>query len=116
MDLKIEGKKLTQDNFRELINPKRLSKSQMLSLIAQAKRIQKFYAQVEGMLKESFVSMFDEDEFEFENEDWTATRVMQTRTTLSKDLVLEDMGQEWVEEHSTTTEFFVLNVREKKGE
>lgn len=111
MQIKIEGQVLNSENFTKLINPKRLSRVQLLSILGQAKKAQKFYEKVEGYTKEIFTAQFDDDEFEFNTDHWAAIRVERERTALDQDAVREEMGEQWFNAHKTTTSYYVLSVK-----
>ena len=110
MTVRVKGKSLTAINWQELLKPKTLSPSEMVDILGDVKAELKLLALVEGFLKETITATQDEDEFEFDADRFHVIRVAKTRFGLSKDMVLEDMGQEWVEKHSSTTEYFEMRV------
>ncbi len=109
--IKVNGTELTPDNFKELLNPKQLNAMQLVDILGDVKAEATFLKKVDGYMKELIAATQDEDEFEFEASRFFVTRVSKARFGLSKDLVLEDMGEEWVDNHSTTTDYFEMRIK-----
>lgn len=112
---------LNQDNWEEMINPADLSLDEATDLLADLKKLEAFGKKVGGFVKELVRAKIPMDEYEegyYAGTHFTVSVKQRTRAGgLNKPLILEEMGEEWVEEHSMDpTEYSEVRVKPIKPE
>lgn len=91
---------LTPDNWQEKINPKDLSLSDVSDLIGDFQSMFTFSKKMLGYMKEIARGKMGDD-MEFVGPHWELVRNFRTRAGgLNKELILDEMGEDWVIEHS----------------
>lgn len=107
-------KTLTLNNWREKIHLDDLSVPEMIDLMADCRKIQKLGKAVDGYMKEAIRARLPEGETEAHSDFFEIEIEFCERAGgLDKDRILEEMGEEWVAEHSKDpTEFEKVTIRE----
>jgi len=91
---------LTPDNWEERINLKDMSLDEMADLWGDLKVMEKLGEKVGGYMKEACKARLPEGETEFIGTNFRFELNDRSRAgNLNKDLILEEMGEDWVEEH-----------------
>lgn len=94
-------KDLTPDNWNDKINLNALSLDDLTTLLGDFKAMEAFSKKVGGFLKETVKARMPEGEDEYVGPVFAVFRNHRVRMGgLNRDLVLEDMGEEWVQAHS----------------
>ncbi len=103
-------KELTPDNWKEKLNLNDLSLDELISIWGDLKSMEKLAKQVGGFLREVVGPRLPEDAYDsthFHTERTEHVRV----GSLNKDRILEDMGEDWVEDHTNApTEYTQIKV------
>lgn len=105
---------LTPDNWQDKINPKDLSLEDALDILGDFKSMMAFTKKLEGFMKQVVRSkMPDEDEPEYTGRHFSVAVSLRSRAGgLDKPKILEEMGEDWVEEHSKPpTEYEEIRVK-----
>lgn len=104
--------KLKPGNWKEHVNPKDMSLEDALDALGDAKELKKFWTQMEGFLKEIVKSKMPEGEMEYVGHHFQVVLNERVRAGgLNKELIIEEMGEEWVEEHTNEpTEYLELRL------
>ena len=107
---------LNQDNWEELINPAKLSLDDAIDLLGDLKALEAFGKKVGGFVKEMVKAKMPEDEHDTPMYTGTNFEVKINQRTraggLNKPLILEEMGDDWVEEHSMPpTEYSEVRIK-----
>lgn len=107
--------KLTADNWKEhLGDVDRFSLDELIDILGDMKKVKGFATMVEGYLKEIVKARMPDDAYESPR--WVLERNLRVRAGgLNRDLILEEMGEDWVEEHSNEpTEYTELRMKRKE--
>ena len=92
--------KLTPDNWKDELNLPDLSLEDLTDLVGDFKSMEKLGKQLAGFLKEAIRARLPEDEDFYEGPHFAIQFNPRTRAgALNEDLIKEEMGEEWVEEH-----------------
>lgn len=107
---------LTPDNWKDLINPADLSLDEALDILGDFKAMMAFAKKLEGYMKQVTRAKMPEDDFnepEYTGTHFSISVAQRSRVGgLDKDKITEEMGEEWVEEHSKpATEYEVISVK-----
>jgi len=105
---------LTPDNWQDKVNPADLSLDEALDLLGDFKAMVAFGKKLEGFVKEVVKSkMPDDDEPEYTGTHWYVQVNHRTRKGgLDKEKITDEMGEDWVEEHSKpNTEYDELRLK-----
>ena len=110
-------KTLSPDNWKDNINPASLNLDEAIDLLSDFRAMEAFGKKVGGFLKEVVKSKMPVDDYgegDYDNETFHVQVRIRTRVGgLNKPLILEEMGEEWVEEHSMEpTEYEELRIKE----
>ena len=105
--------KLTPDSWKEKLNLKDLSLDDVVDLIGDFKEMKKFATQLEGYLKEAIAAKMPEGETEYRGSHWQVMFNHRVRAgALDKDRIQEEMGDEWVTEHTKpATEYVEMRMK-----
>lgn len=113
-------KEITPDNWQEKIDLDSLSLNDLSSLFGDFKNQEAFSKKMSGFLREVIISRMPEGEDEFDGPYFHLERTFgQRQGGLDKLAILEEMGEEWVEDHSKEPiEYTMLKVsrREEGGD
>ncbi len=91
---------LTPDNWKETLNLRELSLDDLTNLVGDFKSMEKLGKQLSGYLKEVIRAQMPEDEDFYEGPHFAIQFNPRTRAgALNEDLIKEEMGEEWVEDH-----------------
>lgn len=107
-------KKVTKDNWKDTINPAALSLDEAVDLYADFKAIEAAGKMIGGYLREIVRSkMPDAPEPVYVGTHYSVQVNYRSRAGgLNKELILEEMGEAWVEEHSLPpTEYEELRIK-----
>ena len=107
---------LRPDTWQDQINPATLSLDEAIDLLGDFKAMEAFGKKVGGFFKEVVKSKMPEDEHgepEYTGSHFHVQVRQRSRAGgLNKPLILEEMGEDWVEEHSMPpTEYDELRVK-----
>ncbi len=106
---------LTPDNWQENINLANMSLDETLDLWGDFKAMEAFGKKLGGFLKQAVRAKMPDDEPEpiYENPRWqVAVNLRSRKGGLDKDLITEEMGVEWVEDHSKpSTEYEEIKLK-----
>jgi len=105
--------KLTPDTWKDKLNLKDLSLDEVTDLIGDFKEMKKFAGQLEGYLKEAIAAKMPEGETEYKGTHWYVMFNHRVRAgSLDKDLIQQEMGEEWVEAHTKEpTEYVEMRMK-----
>lgn len=103
-------KELTPENWKEKIKLDSLSLTEVADICADLNSMEKFANKVAGFLKEYLKAHMEDDELDTEY--WHLARSKRERAGgLDRDAILEEMGEEWVIDHSKEpTEYIELRI------
>jgi len=104
--------KMTPDNWHDYLKPKEMSLEDALDALGDVKALKSFYNQMEGFLKEVVTSKMPEGETEYTGTHFAVVLNERVRAGgLNKELLTEEFGVEWIEEHSKEpTEYMELRL------
>jgi len=105
--------KLTPDTWKDKLNLKDLSLDEVTDLIGDFKEMKKFAGQLEGYLKEAIAAKMPEGETEYKGSHWFVQFNHRVRAgALDKDRIQEEMGEEWVADHTKPpTEYVEMRMK-----
>lgn len=108
---------LTPDNWQEKINLQDLSLDDLTDLLGDLKAMEALGKKVGGFVKEAVYGRMPEDVFEHATNNFAFVINDRTRAGgLNKEKILEEMGEDWVEEHSNPpTEYKELRMSRVEG-
>jgi hypothetical protein len=93
--------KLTPDNWQEHINIAALSLDELTDLLGDFKAMEAFGKQLGGFLKEAVKAKLPQGQSEFVGRHFQFVINARVRAGgLNKELITQEMGEEWVQEHS----------------
>jgi len=99
---------LTPDNWQDKINLNALSLEDLVEIFGDMKAMENFGKKLSGYLKEVIKARMPEGEDEFDSTHFHIQRNFRTRAGgLDGAKILEDMGEEWVEDHSQDSTDYV---------
>jgi len=103
---------LTPDNWQEHVNLASMSLDETMDLLGDFKAMEAFGKKLGGFLKEAVKSKMPEDEMEYTGTHFYVVLSERTRVGgLDKERITEEMGEDWVEEHSKeATEYIQMNL------
>ncbi len=104
--------KLTPDNWQDQLNLKDLSLDDLTDLLGDLKAMEAFGKKVGGFIKEAVYGRMPDNVTEHTTPNFCFVINERTRAgSLNKEKILEDMGEEWVEEHTNApTEYKELRM------
>lgn len=104
--------KLNPETWKEVLNLDALSQDDLVNIFGDMKAMESFSKKVAGFLREVIVSRMPEDEDEYDSSFFHIQRNYRERAGgLDKDLIIEDMGEDWVENHTKEpTEYVELRI------
>lgn len=92
---------LTSDNWQEKLQPKHMSLEDALDAFGDVKIQLSLYKKLEGFMKEVVKSKMPEGETEYTGLHFMVVLNERSRAGgLNKELLTEEFGQDWIEEHS----------------
>ncbi len=105
-------RELTPDNWQDKINLQDMTLDQVTDLLADFKHMETFGKKVGGFLKEAAKAKLPEGETEFVGHNYQFVLNERVRAgSLNKEMILEEMGLEWVGKHSNpSTEYVELRL------
>ena len=109
---------IIQDNWQEKLDLNALSQDDLVEILADFKDMERFTKKVTGYLKEAESVRVTQDDYTTPHN----VRIVRNHRTrkggLDREAILEEMGEEWVEDHSLPDiEYTELRVsRIKDGE
>ncbi len=103
---------LTPDNWQEKINLKDMSLDEMTDLFGDLKAMEALGKKVGGFMKEACKAHLPEGESEFVGSHFQFVLNDRYRAGgLNKDKIAEEMGEDWIEEHTNPgTEYVELRL------
>ena len=94
-------KELTPDNWKDKLNLNALSTDELTSIFGDLKAMEALAKKVGGYLKEVIKTKMPKGEDVFTGTNFAIERTFSYRAGgLDRDRCLEDMGEDWIEEHS----------------
>ncbi len=104
---------LTLDNWQENINLSSMSLDDCLDLMGDLKAMEAFGKKVGGFIKEAVKAKMPDDEWEYTGSHFSVALNERTRMGgLNKELITEEMGEDWVVEHSKPpTEYVEVRLK-----
>ncbi len=104
--------KLNPETWKDLLNLDALSQDDLVNIFGDMKAMESFSKKVAGFLREVIVSRMPEDEDEYDSSYYHIQRNYRERVGgLNRDLILEDMGEIWVDGHTQpSTEYVELRI------
>lgn len=105
---------ITPENWQEKLNLQNLSLEDISTLLGDFKAMEAMGKKLAGFLREVALSRMEDDEYE--GPYFILERSTQWRSgSLDKELIMEEMGEEWIETHSKEgQDVTVLRVTAKK--
>lgn len=105
--------KLTPDNWDEHVNVASMSLDDILDLMGDLKKMEALAKKVGGFAKEALKAKMPPGDTEFVGSNFQVQLNDRVRKGgLNRDLITEEMGEEWVEDHSNPpTEYTEVRVK-----
>ena len=105
-------KELTPDNWQEKLNLAALSTDNLVDIFGDMKNMEKLGKKVAGYLREIINAKMPDGEDEYDSSYFHIQRNFRERAgSLDKELILEDMGEDWVADHTKEgTEYTELRI------
>jgi hypothetical protein len=104
---------LTPEDWETQINLSSMTLDEMVDLLGDLKAMEAFGKKVGGYIKTAIITRMPEDEDEYATDNFFVMRNYRVRAGgLDKDLITEEMGEDWIEEHSKEpTEYAELRLK-----
>ena len=103
------------DQLKEVPNVAQMSLEDMIDTIGQTKKVLKLLEKQEGYLKEAIKARAPEGEETYGQAFFCIPEACE-RVGLDSAKIKEEMSEEWVESHSSSTEYVKLTVKARPSE
>ncbi len=96
----------------------KVSLDELVNIFGDMKDLEKIAKKIAGYCREMIDGRMEEDEDEYESDYYSISRTFSETTKLNNDLIRASETDEWIEEHSKTTESTTIkyaHIEEEEG-